>query len=383
MHTLLTEQIICHDNGWDSMDFGTVPARPGVCMFCDTAGQPILLLTTGSIRTAAAGRLGKDISPARSLAPITTTLHYCLAGSAFEATLLHYNIARHIYGPAYQQELSLRTPWCIRIDPQAHTPEWTVTTGPTDDKAWYFGPMPARKDAHKLIETITDIFDMCRYQSQLRRAPHGRRCVWYELGRCQAPCDGSMDIDEYRQLAFKAIDALDGTTQPMTQHLQQQMRQASEQLAFEQAATYKQRLASLEHLGSGNWQWAQPLHNQRILIIQRGVARASVRLFVARNGYILTGPELPRRLPKDQSWAAHIEQACTHAEHTPDTSDAQTRTDHLAILTHFLFRHKDPGLYMPWNSAPPSADIAERIEQHFSRRSKDTPDTANPDPTPE
>jgi len=49
-----------------------------------------------------------------------------------------------------------------------------------------------------LIEIAEDAFDLCRYYNVLVEAPGARACAYKEMGKCPAPCDGSISMEQYR-----------------------------------------------------------------------------------------------------------------------------------------------------------------------------------------
>ena len=62
------------------------------------------------------------------------------------------------------------------------------------------GPVEDKNVAGKLIEDIADWFDLCRYYHILVESPNAKACAYKEMGKCPAPCDGSISMPQYRRM---------------------------------------------------------------------------------------------------------------------------------------------------------------------------------------
>ena len=49
--------------------------------------------------------------------------------------------------------------------------------------------------------------DLCRKHDILVQAPTGQACVYHEMGRCPAPCDGSMTLEEPSYSGLHALSS--------------------------------------------------------------------------------------------------------------------------------------------------------------------------------
>ncbi|MFI4896879.1 MAG: hypothetical protein ACIARR_03540, partial [Phycisphaerales bacterium JB059] len=183
-----------------------LPARPGVIVFEGDDGQTILLAATGDLRRFALTRLGRpdDQTPAsrENLAPITARLRARVVGSAFEGDALYLEEARARLPGAYRSMLDTRRAWCVHLDPEADPPVWRRldllgAPGEPISPETIIGPFRDKHAATRFAEHLDDLFDLCRTPRELEIAPRGRACAYKEMGRCDAPCDGSADMAAY------------------------------------------------------------------------------------------------------------------------------------------------------------------------------------------
>ena len=94
--------------------------------------------------------------------------------------------------------------------------------------------------------SVEDAFDLCRYYNVLVEAPHGKACAYKEMGKCPAPCDGSISLEQYRRLVDWSLATLIDPAQMIRQQTQR-MQLAASDLKFEAAAKIK---AYIEQLSS-------------------------------------------------------------------------------------------------------------------------------------
>jgi hypothetical protein len=98
----------------------------------------------------------------------------------------------------------------------------------------YFGPVADKHAAARFVELIEDLFDLCRYHHILVQAPHGTACVYKEMGKCPAPCDGSESMETYRARLGEGVRfAADPAS--AIRDAEAEMRKASGALDFERA----------------------------------------------------------------------------------------------------------------------------------------------------
>jgi excinuclease ABC subunit C len=91
-----------------------------------------------------------------------------------------------------------------------------------------------------LLRTCTDSV----YESRTRP------CLLYQIKRCAGPCTGEIDAEGYARLVGEAKDFLSGRSQAVQAQLAKSMQAASEDLDFERAAVYRDRLSALSHVQS-------------------------------------------------------------------------------------------------------------------------------------
>lgn len=272
-----------------------VPARWAVYLMVGSAGEPVQLLCVKNLRASLRRRLGGTETVALSrrvnYREVVRAVCYRRVDSDLEADWIYLEAARQVFPATYQGMVGRRTAWFVHVDPGAEFPRYTKRildrAARTDGSAsaLWIGPVEDKHAAQRLIELVEDCFDLCRYHNVLVQAPHGTSCAYKEMGRCAAPCDGSVSMESYRQaVAHSAAAIVD--PQGFVDRQRHRMAELAAQLQFEQAARVKARIDKASELGRGAFRYARPLAEFAFVSVQRGPRQGTAKVFLIHAGGI-------------------------------------------------------------------------------------------------
>ncbi len=288
----------------------SVPAKPATYLLCDASDRPVLLATAGNLRHVLVNRLGPadpDAAPAKrtDYRAITRGVYWRPAYSAFEANWALLENARRLIPQRYRRMVRHWKGHWLHVDRAAAHPRFTAHPELRPRAGEWFGPLPTAASAKRVIETLTDVCDLCRYHEILVKAPGGEACAYKEMGRCPAPCDGSVPMRHYHGQIDQAVGLLAGDRQAWRDQQGRAMKRAAAALNFEHAQRLKQRLDAAGVLERGELRDMRPLRALRLLVVQRGRRKRCPRLFIVTPGCIALLGELQRRDREGQlDWAA-------------------------------------------------------------------------------
>lgn len=151
----------------------------------------------------------------------------------------------------------------------------------------FFGPYPSAQSARDMLLTLQKLFNVrqCEnsYFSQRKRP-----CLQYQIKRCTAPCVGLISPESYAQDVKNSIQFLQGDTKALNHELIQKMEMAAEQLEFEKAVFYRDRLGLLREVAA-----QQAVYTFKgeadILAIAYMAGVTCVQVMHVRNGQMLGG----------------------------------------------------------------------------------------------
>ncbi|MFT7533282.1 MAG: excinuclease ABC subunit C, partial [Gammaproteobacteria bacterium] len=325
--------------GFDAREFlKTVPDKPGVYLMY--GAEDISLYVGKAINLKK--RLGSYFRN-RGLAIKTQVLvskiervEIQIVRSENEALLLEYNLI---------QELKPRYNIMMRDDKSY--PYIRLTEGPysrlvfyrgsTNKPGKFFGPYAS---AGAVRETINQIHKVI----PLRQCPESvfknrsRPCLQYQISRCTAPCVDKISSQDYQQDIEQAQMLLSGQDQRLGELLNESMQSASDQLEFEQAVKYRDRIRQLRKVQSGQFV-ASMDGDVDVLALAREEGQFCIALLTIRNGHNVGQQYFVNTCPADFSepaiMSAFISQ---HYVRKPAPSEIITRyaIRDVAILTTAL-----------------------------------------------
>ena len=165
---------------------------------------------------------------------------YIVTDSELEALVLENNLIKE-NRPKYNTLLKDdKTYPYIKVTLQEEYPRVLFTRKMKKDGARYFGPF---KSSFAVKETIELLRKLYQVRDCTRSLPRDigleRPCLNYQIGQCQAPCQGLVTKEAYREGIDSAVDFLNGNYRPVIQLLEEKMKKASEELDFESAARFR------------------------------------------------------------------------------------------------------------------------------------------------
>lgn len=368
-------------------DLKALPAQKGVILFSDPDDKPIQLLLTANIRRTAAARLfppeTTQISKRADITRITRRIHYTTCYNDFRSSLQFYTIAGVLYPDTYTEMLTLPKQTFVRIDPGAKWPFFTLTeslrTGDSEERV--FGPFPTRKAAGRFIEALQGAFRLCQRPDLVDIPEKARSCPYLQMGTCPAPCVGNIGWGEYFEQIRNAIAAAEGDIAPCRERIEAQMKQLAGEMEFEQAQMTKKQLGQLEVLTTRPYRWTGDLTRLGLVHIDRSAKVAqegkkrkiqSYAAFLIRYGQITVFNDFT--LDKMGAFRRSLK-AKLAQEPTP--SGRNRLVEFMGLLAYFLYRSKQPGIWVNCGSvtgparAPAADEIREAMIKHFESKIKD------------
>ena len=225
------------------------PDRPGVYIWKDAEGTPIYVGKARSLKARLRSYFAgdKDIKT-RFLLERAADIELIVTATEYEALLLENNLIKR-WQPKYNITLKDgKTYPVIRITADEF-PRVFRTRRIVFDGSEYFGPYPKPGQIDVYLRLIEKYFPLrrCRGPLKQRSAP----CLNYHIGRCSAPCAGKIDREGYARIIEEVRALLSGRSRELVRELRQKMKEASERLEFERAATLRDQVAAIEEVSEG------------------------------------------------------------------------------------------------------------------------------------
>lgn len=129
---------------------------------------------------------------------------------------------------------------------RAHRPQ----AGKAKGRSRLFGPFASARSVRRTLSDLHRVVPL-RDCSDAVMNHRTRPCLKHQIGLCSAPCVGLIDEADYGRLVERAGAVLTGQTAELEGDLETRMRAASEELEFELAAHWRDRLQALRRTVEG------------------------------------------------------------------------------------------------------------------------------------
>jgi excinuclease UvrABC nuclease subunit len=353
----------------EPLEKSALPAGGGVYAFADENGRALQTIGAQSLRRSIMLRLQPPDDEARhrraDLRAIARRIHWTPTHSVFETSLVYLNVARRLMPRDYRRHLAFGPVWFARVDPAERFPRWTAETIALDGRRIDVGPFEDRAHCTGFIELLEDLFDLCRKYDILVQAPKGQACVYFEMGKCPAPCDGSVSLEAYRDMIQRSLGFARGGHRSFLDECEARMRTAAAERRYEQAGQIKSRIDRTCKVLKHDGRLTPVPAAFRYLVVQRAAGTSRVKPFFVNRGVIGTGDavrfkDLASAVP---AWIERVQRDAS----TP-IADPVYASECVWLVSHFLLKgDKAPGLFLPASHLDHPQVVEQRIRDRFRR----------------
>lgn len=228
-----------------------LPQLPGVYLMHNKEGVVIYVGKAKSLRNRVSQYFADLAAHTLKTRRMVSNIDYfetIFANSELDALLLENTLIKK-YKPKYNILLKDDKGYpFIRISKEPY-PKLSVAGRREKDDAQYFGPYGGRGTANMAIRLLSETFLL---PSCSRKFPRDigkeRPCLQLHMKKCCGVCTGALSPEEYQDIIQQCIQVLEGKSSELEEQLQQKMEQAAEEMLFEQAAVYRDRIRAIQKL---------------------------------------------------------------------------------------------------------------------------------------
>jgi excinuclease ABC subunit C len=267
-----------------------VPAKPGVYIFRDAAGQVLYVGKAKSLRARVRSYFQRGGDGRMGIAQMVDRIadvDVIVTGTEVEALHLEQNLVkRH------------RPPFNVRLRDDKSFPYIAVTVGDEYPRVMftrerhrrgvvYFGPYANAKKVRETLDVLNRVFPYRPCEGPKPGRHSGIPCLDYHIERCLAPCVGYVTKEDYGAIIDQVIEFLSGDSRPIVRQLERKMKDAAADERFEEAARYRNRLFSVQHLAERQAADRRQVGTIDVLGLALDGDRAVVQVFPLRDGKLI------------------------------------------------------------------------------------------------
>ncbi|TGQ95679.1 excinuclease ABC subunit UvrC [Mesorhizobium sp. M8A.F.Ca.ET.208.01.1.1] len=262
-----------------------LPNAPGVYRMMNAAGDVLYVGKARSLKKRVTNyaqgrfhtnRIGRMVRE-------TSTMEFVVTRTEIEALLLEANLIKRLrprFNVLMRDDKSF--PYILLTGDHV-SPGIYKHRGARSRKGDYFGPFASAGAVGRTINSLQRAF-LLRSCTNSFYENRTRPCLLYQIKRCAGPCTGEISHEGYAELVDEAKDFLSGRSQKVKTEISAAMQQASQDLDFERAAIYRDRLAALSHVQSHQGINPATVDEADVFAIHQEGGQVCIQVFFFRTG---------------------------------------------------------------------------------------------------
>ncbi|WP_430515417.1 excinuclease ABC subunit UvrC [Aureimonas ureilytica] len=226
-----------------------LPNSPGVYRMFDEANEVLYVGKAKSLkkRVASYTRMAGHTNRIMRMIRATRHMEFVTTRTETEALLLEANLIKRLrprFNVLMRDDKSF--PY-ILVSDDHEAPAIFKHRGARSRKGSYFGPFASGGAVGRTVASLQRAF-LLRTCTDSVYETRTRPCLLYQIKRCSGPCTREVSLEDYASLVNDAKGFLSGRSNQVKQAIAGAMQEAAEDLDFERAAVFRDRLSALAHI---------------------------------------------------------------------------------------------------------------------------------------
>ena len=230
-----------------------LPLTPGVYIMKNAKGKIIYIGKAKKLKNRVSQYFGSQNGHSlkvRKMVENVDDFDYILCDSEFEALVLEASLIKQNM-PKYNILLKDDKGYSyikVTNDPYRKI---SAVLQKDDSNAQFIGPFTSSYSVKQSVDEANKIFKLLQCNKVFPRDfKKGRPCLNFHIDRCMGVCTGKISQSEYDESVNEALKFLEGDVSSVIKSLEKKMHTASEDLQFEVAARYRDKINAIKNMQS-------------------------------------------------------------------------------------------------------------------------------------
>lgn len=268
-----------------------LPDKPGVYIMKDINGEIIYIGKAVVLKNRVRQyfqSLSNQTPKVQAMVPRIKEFEYIVTDTELEALILECNLIKK-YRPKFNIMLKDdKTYPYIKVTMNEEFPRILMTRKVEKDGAKYFGPYTSGFAVKDTIDLLKKLFPIKSCNKIFPKdARKQRPCLNYYRYQCLGPCQGDVSKQEYRALMNDICSFLSGKQDEIIKRLETEMAKASENMEFEKAAAFRDKINSLRHIAQKQKVVSTTMEDQDVVAFSKDPTDSCVQVFFIRGGKLI------------------------------------------------------------------------------------------------
>lgn len=266
---------------------------PGVYQMKDDTGHIIYIGKAKNLRNRVSSYFARTPNHTPKVAAMVENVYdydFIVTKSEYEALVLECSMIKQ-HSPKYNILLKDDKGYSyIRISP----PPYSRITGELKkaDTGLHLGPYTSSFVARRTAEEANKVFMLPTCKKVFPRdIGKGRPCLNYHIKRCMGVCRGQISEEEYAAVIDEAVEYIRNGSVLSVERMTEQMEKAAENLEFEKAAMYRDRINAVKRAADDQTIIREKLPDTDAVAIAKNSGEACAAVIMYRGGRLFDRAE--------------------------------------------------------------------------------------------
>lgn len=331
-----------------------LPAKPGVYIMHDAKDAIIYVGKAISLKNRVRQYFQTSRNKGPKIEKMVTKIarfEYIVTDSELEALILECNLIKE-HRPRYNTMLTDDKSYpFVKVTLGEDYPRVLFARQMKKDHSRYYGPYTSAGAVKDSIDLVNKLFRLRTCSRQLPKDMGKERpCLYHHIHQCDAPCQGYISKEAYREQVKKAMDFLNGNFRDTIRELTVKMEQASEEMRFEEAIEYRDLIESVKRIGERQKITGSDGEDKDIIALAMDEEDAVVQVFFVRDGKLIGRDHFFLRAAagdqKEQVLLSFIKQFYMGTPFIPRELVLQTAIEEPQLIEEWLSKKRGHRVYI-------------------------------------
>jgi excinuclease ABC subunit C len=290
-----------------------LPTKPGVYIFKDAKGEVLYIGKAKTLRPRVRSYFQESLDSRAAIQQLpdrVEDIEVIVTSNQVEALHLEQNLVNRFRPPFNVRLRDDKTFPYIAVTVEDEFPRVMFTRERHRRGVVYFGPYANAKKVRETLDVLNRVFPYRPCEGPKPGRHSGIPCLDYHIDRCLAPCVGYVSKEDYRKIIDGVIEFLSGDTKPILRELEAKMKDSAADQRFEEAARYRNRLRSVQHLAERQAADRRSVGTVDVVGLAFDGDRAVAQVFPLRDGKLIDRHSFHLENVGGQDLTTVLEQFC-------------------------------------------------------------------------
>ncbi|WP_159470710.1 excinuclease ABC subunit UvrC [Dyadobacter sp. 3J3] len=274
-------------------ELSKIPFDPGVYRYFDDTGEVIYVGKAKSLRNRVSSYFLKSNQHDRKTKRLVSQIRrieYTIVHTEWDALLLENQLIKQ-FQPKFNILLKDDKTYPFICITDERFPRVYVTRELDKKRGTFYGPFANLRSMHTLLDMFKALYTIrsCHLHLSKENVEAGKFkvCLEYHIGNCKGPCEGLQSESDYNVEVEQIHHMLKGNLTLPQQYFKEKMLAAAEQMAFEQAHSWKTKIEHLSNFQSKATVINPKIGNVDVLTIVSDEESAYLNFMKITEGYMI------------------------------------------------------------------------------------------------